>query len=122
MSDFVNFNNHRPIIMAFLLFMHVGGVLVTSYVNGTPHWNDFSISSFCRRKTDSRYKMENLLRSILGTNFDSTLSILRNEEFDVDSIHSLDKTDLKEIGKCTPFVIDAKFRFYYIMIFCFLKV
>ena len=122
MCDLVNFNKHRLITIAFILFMHVSGVLVTPYVNGTPHWNDFIITSFSTRKTDSRYKMENLLRSILGTNFESTLSILRNEEFDVDSFHSLDKTDLKEIGKCTPFVIDAKFRFYYIMIFCFLKV
>ena len=34
MYDLSNFNNHKPISMAPLLFMPVSGILVTPYVNG----------------------------------------------------------------------------------------
>ena len=55
--------------------------------------------------------LEKLLQKIVVTNYSATLHILKEEEFVVESFHSLDNTDLKEISKCAPFVIDVHYSF-----------
>ena len=86
--------------MTFLLFMPVSGVLVT-YVNGRANHS----------RAISKIDLEKLLQKIIVTNYGATLNILKEEEFVVESFHRLDNPDLKEISKCTPFVIDVHYSF-----------
>jgi hypothetical protein len=80
--------------------MPVSGVLVT-YVNGWAHHS----------RTISKMDLEKLLQKIIVTINGATLNILKEDEFIVESLHSLDNTDLKEISKCAPFIIDVHHSF-----------
>ena len=55
--------------------------------------------------------LKKLLQKMIVTNYGATVNILMEEEFVVESLHSLDYTDLKEISKCAPFIIDFHYFF-----------
>ena len=84
--DLVNFNNHKTITMAPLLFMPVDGVLVTCRWHHI--WTIQWLLVYLRREPESRCKMDfkEMLQKIVGTNHGATL--LKEEEFDVESFHT----------------------------------